>query len=377
MPDKPAARVLDPTAHGGCIIVGDASVLIGDMPAAREADLHVCPMADPSPHVGGHITRGAQQVLIGDQPAARVGDLCACRSVGVSGVGVPGMLVFAPRVKWSPSKSRKPSDRAHIKGALRSARWSRAIDLGVLTLVGDAEAEAGAHDLGGDDGRGGNFAVAAGKALAKLKICPGNDVHNPLLGIGVDGEVGSARVANDLVVGSDGRYTGLHGAFGGEVKAFQVGPNVTVDAGLLYPPLLALHGSEFLADAFPDHVQPVDSRIDGAAHVGAGWGLMVDPDASWDSELQRLHVKLDLGLFLGVGAGMKLDMHIGAKDGGLADDAMQRGLDREKYGDLGAVIQRGVAAGTPSAPAPAPKRAAGAIPNKVAFGHPDVLIGDE
>src|SRR5512137_105702 len=79
---KPAARLGDTTAHGGSIIVGAPTVLIGGMPAARVNDMHVCPMLNPGvpppPHVGGPILMGAMTVMICGQPAARVGDMCQC-----------------------------------------------------------------------------------------------------------------------------------------------------------------------------------------------------------------------------------------------------------------------------------------------------------
>ncbi len=48
-------------------------------PAARITDLHVCPLADPKPHVGGPIMGpGIATVLIGGMPAAVVGDMAVC-----------------------------------------------------------------------------------------------------------------------------------------------------------------------------------------------------------------------------------------------------------------------------------------------------------
>ena len=79
---KPAARMGDPTAHGGVIAVGFPTVLIGGQPAARLGDMHTCPMVTPGvppiPHVGGPITLGSVTVLIGNQPAARMGDMATC-----------------------------------------------------------------------------------------------------------------------------------------------------------------------------------------------------------------------------------------------------------------------------------------------------------
>lgn len=83
MPGKPAARVGDPTAHGGTISgPGCATVLIGGMPACVMGDQHVCPMQTPGtppiPHVGGPIIATGVLVLIGGKPAATVGDTAIC-----------------------------------------------------------------------------------------------------------------------------------------------------------------------------------------------------------------------------------------------------------------------------------------------------------
>ena len=80
---KPAARIGDMTAHGGIIVAGFPMVLIGGMPAARIADMHVCPMVTPAvvpvPHVGGPVLPpGSPTVLIGGMPAARMGDMAVC-----------------------------------------------------------------------------------------------------------------------------------------------------------------------------------------------------------------------------------------------------------------------------------------------------------
>lgn len=58
-------------------------------PAARVGDMHVCPMVNPGgvPHVGGPIAGpGEATVLIGGLPAARATDLATC-------VGPPDVLV--------------------------------------------------------------------------------------------------------------------------------------------------------------------------------------------------------------------------------------------------------------------------------------------
>jgi uncharacterized Zn-binding protein involved in type VI secretion len=78
----------DMTAHGGAIVVGCPTVLIGGQPAARVGDMHTCPMVTGVvPHVGGPIMPpGSVTVLIGGMPAARVGDMATC-------VGPPDTII--------------------------------------------------------------------------------------------------------------------------------------------------------------------------------------------------------------------------------------------------------------------------------------------
>lgn len=93
---KPAATMGDSCAHGGTIVLGLPTVLIGGKPAARVGDMHVCPMVTGVvPHVGGPIMPpGGMTVLIGNMPAARMGDMATC--VGPPDtivVGVPTVLI--------------------------------------------------------------------------------------------------------------------------------------------------------------------------------------------------------------------------------------------------------------------------------------------
>jgi uncharacterized Zn-binding protein involved in type VI secretion len=78
---KPAARLLDMTAHGGMITgPGCPTVLIGKMPAARMTDMHVCPMlTGVVPHAGGPLVGPVPPtVFIGKLPAACMGDMAIC-----------------------------------------------------------------------------------------------------------------------------------------------------------------------------------------------------------------------------------------------------------------------------------------------------------
>lgn len=76
----PAARVGDSTSHGTPLSPGpgSANVLIGGMPAWRAtSDFHTCPLVSPgpTPHVGGVVSMGSATVLINNLPAARQGDI--------------------------------------------------------------------------------------------------------------------------------------------------------------------------------------------------------------------------------------------------------------------------------------------------------------
>jgi len=112
---KPAARLGDGTAHGGSIIVGCSTVLIGGQPAARVGDMHVCPQVTPGippvPHVGGPIIMGSPTVIIGGMPAARMTDMAIC-------TGPPDIILSGcPTVLIGTGEAGKPKKYSlkHIK----------------------------------------------------------------------------------------------------------------------------------------------------------------------------------------------------------------------------------------------------------------------
>lgn len=75
----PAARMGDVTSHGTPLAPGpgSATVFIGGLPAWRAtADFHACPLVTGVvPHVGGVVAMGSMTVLIENLPAARQGDM--------------------------------------------------------------------------------------------------------------------------------------------------------------------------------------------------------------------------------------------------------------------------------------------------------------
>lgn len=87
----PAARVGDMTSHGTPLGPGPGSVnvLIGGMPAWRAAaDFHACPLVTGVvPHVGAVVAMGSATVLINNLPAARQGDM-------IPEIGPPNSIVM-------------------------------------------------------------------------------------------------------------------------------------------------------------------------------------------------------------------------------------------------------------------------------------------
>lgn len=74
-----AARMSDMTSHGTPLAPGpgSANVLVGGLPAWRAVgDMHTCPLVTGVvPHAGGVVLLGSTTVLINNLPAARQGDL--------------------------------------------------------------------------------------------------------------------------------------------------------------------------------------------------------------------------------------------------------------------------------------------------------------
>jgi len=74
-----AARLRDPTSHPGMVAQGSANVWIEGAPAARAGDKHVCllpPVAGP--HPPSTMSTGSATVSINGKPAVRQGDLSGC-----------------------------------------------------------------------------------------------------------------------------------------------------------------------------------------------------------------------------------------------------------------------------------------------------------
>ncbi len=147
---KPAARIGDMTAHGGSIVMGFPTVLIGGQPAARLADMHVCPMVNPAgpvpvPHVGGPIFMiGSPTVLIGGMPAARAGDMAIC-------VGPPDVIAmgcFTVLIGEAGGGAGGMSAGAGGGGAAGSPGGEAIISAGIAMTAGGPGGETGAGGQG-------------------------------------------------------------------------------------------------------------------------------------------------------------------------------------------------------------------------------------
>lgn len=101
----PAARITDmhvcpaPTHVGGPVVVGEPTVLIGYMPAARVGDQLICATG---PDV---VSQGENTVLIGSSPAARLGDPTA--HGGKIVVGCPTVIIGS-QAQVATLKTDKP-----------------------------------------------------------------------------------------------------------------------------------------------------------------------------------------------------------------------------------------------------------------------------
>lgn len=76
---QPAARVGDSTLHGGKVLSGHPTVIIGGLPAAHVGAAHICPI-----HPSGPVSSGSDKVIIGGKAAARMQDFAACVPAALS-----------------------------------------------------------------------------------------------------------------------------------------------------------------------------------------------------------------------------------------------------------------------------------------------------
>jgi len=130
----PACTITSQTAHGGIVVVGFPTVLIGMMPASRIGDNHVCPMVTGVvPHVGGPFILGSPTVLVGNMPQSRVTDQLVCVGppdvavmgcetvlVGMAGAGGAAGAAGGIAAMGASVPMQAPSAAAQLKAELQS-----------------------------------------------------------------------------------------------------------------------------------------------------------------------------------------------------------------------------------------------------------------
>lgn len=79
MAETPAARLGDPSDHGGTIISASSTTFVDGIATARTGDLHSCPIHGVTPLIG------TAKTLVDGKIRVRVGDRAECGAVIISG----------------------------------------------------------------------------------------------------------------------------------------------------------------------------------------------------------------------------------------------------------------------------------------------------
>ena len=222
---QPAARLGDPTAHGGTVTSGNPTVLIGGQPAAALGDLHVCPLCSPGPHVGGPVAAGAPTVLIGGRPAARLGDACTCAAPApdVIVAGCPTVLIGGAGGASGPGAAAAMAS-AHAATAgpgtpglgATAAPLSPWVGVGYADRAGRPVAGWRYRAEGGADGREGQ--VGTGGQVWLDALAEGGAVEVGLVGVyGCRWARAEARVGDEVAMSA--RCVGV---VDGELALFEV-----------------------------------------------------------------------------------------------------------------------------------------------------------
>ena len=345
----PAARLGDTAGHGGAIIFGATTVLIGGMPAARIGDPLACPGFDgPKPHIMGNIMMASTTVIIGGAFAARQGDPTGCGAAGVSGASMPAVAgpPAPPAVPGNFSNegvvaghTGTPGPTTGTAGLLYgqhsgyhnadgdqdSVRGSVAHAGGTVTnadgssMSGQADLYTGTAEVhAGSGGGGASASVAAAQGQVKVTDAQGNSS-------GASGGLLNANAGAEAVLGSDGRRTGM---------MLGLSAQASVAEG-------QLDHTEVYHIPFTEYTINVGQTVGGSFEsVGGAASVGAYHDAADD----RVHL-----------AGMiDIEVVIGAK----------LGLDIS----FGRAASAGGGAGTPGVPVPL-------TPGTVILGCPTVLIG--
>lgn len=339
---SPAARMGDAAGHGGVILIGSPTVLIGGMPAARMGDPLICPGFDgPKPHIMGNITVASTTVMIDGAFAARMGDMTGCGAAGVSGKG-------APPVMGPPAPPGTPGSFSE-KGAVAGDNETGFL---VGEYSGYDNADGAQHQVKGSMERlGGTYNAPDGSSISGSidGVTATGELHygqgsagsnvsgNVVAGQGkVTGADGSSTGASggllnagagfDMLAGSDGRRTGV--ALGGSVQASVAEGQVDTVKVIPIP--------------FTDYTINAGGTLGGSL---SSVGVAANAGAFHDAADDRVHIAGMIDIEVVIGAKLGMDISFGRAAGAA-----------------------GGGGGTPGIPVPL-------TPGSIIIGAPTVLIG--
>lgn len=308
----PAARLGDPAAHGGAIVYGAPTVLIGGSPAARVGDPIACPgFTGPVPHIVGNITMGSTSVMIYGAFAARQTDMTGCGLLGVSGFSLPpifgppapppaitGAMDTATGSALGDSNggffygehsgyANSEGDSDAVKGSLEHLGGTHNFDGGGSAsgsadgITGSAEYHSSSSGFGG----GASAGVSGFSAKGTVTDAVGNSA-------GASGGLLNASAGIDTLAGSDGRRTGV--ALGASLQASLAEGQVDTVSVFRIP--------------FTNYSLNLGSTIGGSVEAIGGAGAV---GAYHDAADDRYHMMGMIDLELVVGIKLGLDISFG------------------------------------------------------------------
>jgi uncharacterized Zn-binding protein involved in type VI secretion len=298
---RPAARMTDTIGHGppsGAIMFGAPTVIIGGQIAARMGDPVECKVHGP----GGNIQLGSMRVLIAGSLAARMGDPTQCCAPGVAGTGSPP-VVGAP---GSFSEDYEGMGPDHKMSGYKNEDGEQRQD--EFRLWGHKET----HEGGGfkyekeqtlfsgkSEGHQGNYKNQGGGVQGNafvdkrtITAPDGSSITRTSSGGNVQGGV-------DMLMGSDGRRTGLNYGLSGQASA--------IEDQYDYKDEIRIPGTDWSLQR--------NSTLGGSA---GSMGLALNAGAYHDAADDRYHVNLmtDVEAILGVKIGLDISIGKSSSAGG-------------------------------------------------------------
>ncbi len=267
-----------PIPHvGGPITTGFPTVMIGGMPAARVTDMAVC-VGPPDT-----IAKGSMTVMIGSMPAARMGDNtmhggvivmgCPTVMIGDAGSGGGG----AP----SPAQPSVPAVAGGAPSSVKKGEFAVGGDrlLGGQDKAGELSAfyARGKGSVGAEKGVGIGGEIEAGVLQGKLRGGLGPDENNPFVSVEVEGNVVQGKAKADLLIGDDGRRVGVVAkggvgftSAGADLKVEYNIPIPFTDWSISYRPSAGVSAPGSLGIAAGGHAYY--DKKEQRAHLGGGVG---------------------------------------------------------------------------------------------------------